>query len=69
MARIPTCHPSRKHRAHGLCVNCYHVAYSLKRYKENAAYFHDYYKQKRRENPEAWHALVYLKRHGGEHRV
>lgn len=22
-ARIPTCHPERKHRAHGLCTPCY----------------------------------------------
>lgn len=21
--RIPTCHPDRRHRAHGLCSNCY----------------------------------------------
>jgi len=24
VARICTCHPNRKHRAHGLCNTCYH---------------------------------------------
>lgn len=29
--RAPTCHPDRRHKAHGLCAACYHTRRRSKR--------------------------------------
>src|SRR5579859_1605562 len=49
MARIPGCHPDRKHEAHGLCKNCYLTKWHKENYQEQDKIRHATYRSENRE--------------------
>jgi len=49
MARIPDCHPDRKHEAHGLCKNCYLTKWHKEHYQEQDQFRHAKYLSENKE--------------------